>query len=108
MIPLFINFTIMNRADRFSILGCHAHQGSHPHPEECAGAAEEDGGCHTSDISCANRSRERGHQGIEWRDIPFCILGRCTTSPQQPESGTDLEDRHQLQPHLEEKSHTQN
>ena len=95
MAPVFIHLTIAHRQYRFGKLGGHSHQAGNPHPKQRAGATSAHCQRYTADITHANGGRQRGHQGIEWADIPLAIAFAATE--QLPQTVTQTMQRHELE-----------
>ena len=55
-------------------LGCHAKQGTHPHPEYCARAAHGYGDCHAGNVAHAHGAAYGAHQSLETAYLPLALL----------------------------------
>ena len=56
------------------ILGAHAEEGGHPHPEHGPGAAGEDGAGDTGDVARAHRARQGGGHRLEGGQVVPVLL----------------------------------
>ena len=79
------------------VLGGHAHQGRHPHPEQRAGPADGDGRADAGDVAGADGGGQRGHQRVERRDVALPLL--ATAGPEHPEAVAELAQRQRAEPH---------
>jgi len=80
-----ILLAVFDRQQTLGILGGHAEQRRHPHPEQGTGAAELDGGGNPDDVAGTNGGREGGTEGAEAGDIPLLALPLIATKD-QPQS----------------------
>ncbi len=65
---------IFHRQQALGILGGHAEQGGHPHPEQGTRAAQLDGGGDPDDVAGAYGGGEGGAERAEAGDIPLLAL----------------------------------
>lgn len=56
--PVLIDLTVLYRQKTLGVLGGHAEQGGHEHPEEGARTASHNGRCHAHYVAGANGGRE--------------------------------------------------
>ena len=100
----FIFAAVVDTQDVFGKVGHHTKEGDDPHPEDCSGAAGDDGCRDTCDITCADRRCQRRAQTLELADglVVFCRVGRyvavCKHSSDQ-NTGADQKDQHGKSPY---------
>jgi hypothetical protein len=95
VVAQFVALAVADRQQRLGVLGGHAHQRDHPHPEQRAGAADQDGAGHAGDVARPHRGRQRGHQGPPTGDIAGTLGGAAL--PQQPEGIAQVAQRGEAQ-----------
>jgi len=59
------NLPVLLGQNGFTIDGCHAEEGGHPHPEHSTGAAGDQSGGAAGDVAGANLGSDGGGQGLE-------------------------------------------
>ena len=64
-----VALTVLDRQQNLGVLGHHAHQGSDPHPEHGAGAADEDSAGDARNVAGADGGGKGGGQGLEGRNL---------------------------------------
>ncbi len=77
-----ILLAIFDRQQTLGVLGSHAKQRCHPHPEQGPRAPQLDGGGHPDDVAGAYRCRKRGTEGAEAGDIPLLALALIAAKDQ--------------------------
>src|SRR5690606_30626756 len=65
---------VLHTQQRFAVLGGHAQQAGHPHPEQCAGAAVADGERRASDVAHTHGGGQRGAESLVVGDVAFAAL----------------------------------
>ena len=73
-IALGIRAAVLNGQQAFGVLGSHAEEGGHPHPEDSAGATDFHSCCHADDITCADCSSQCHTKGLEAGNIAFAVI----------------------------------
>ena len=71
---IFVLDAVLHGQNDLGILGDHAEEGCHPHPEDRAGAARKDGARDTGDVAGADRAGEGRRHGLKGRDVRAVVL----------------------------------
>ena len=95
MITVLIRFAEVDGKDRLGVFRGNPEDGDDPHPEHRTGAANGNSTGDPGDVSRTDRGRQRGHQGLERRDLPFA--GPVDRLKQHPHAVAELQQRHELQ-----------
>lgn len=103
-----IGLAEMHRQQHLGVLGGHADQRGHPHPEHGPRTTNGDGGCHAGNIAGAYGSGQRRHQCGIGRDLARCVRCRLAATPDHDKTGHDPGDRHEPQAQLQEQAGSQN
>jgi hypothetical protein len=104
---MIVDFAVLYRQHHFSILGGHADEGRHPHPEQRARSADCNCGRDTGNIAGADGGRQRRHQCSEWRYFACGCRSGCAAFPDHAKALSDLADRHESQPYLQVQAGTE-
>jgi hypothetical protein len=91
----------MHREHHLGVLGGHAHQRRHPHPEHRTRPAERDGGGHARDVAHADGRGEAGHQRRERAHLAGVVGIHVAAAPDHAQPAADAQDGHAAQAQLQ-------
>lgn len=69
-----VGFPIFYGQHRFGVFGGKAEGRGDPHPDQSAGASQDQGGADAHDVAGADGGGQGGHQGLEGGDVPFGLI----------------------------------
>jgi hypothetical protein len=104
LFAMVVGLAEVHRQQHLGVLGSHADQRRHPHPEQRTGATDGDGRGHAGDVAGAHRRRQRRHQCRVGTDVAPSAGFGVAALPDHAETGADAQHRHQLQAQLQEQA----
>ena len=107
-LAVVVFLAVLHCQHHFTVLGGHAKQCGHPHPEQGAGAAHGNRRGHAGNIARAHRGRQRRHQRGIGGDVAISLVAGAAAAPDHAKATHDIAQRHEAQSNLKIKARAEN